>query len=276
MDGTAEQRALQELVLLQHAARATAFRGMLEPAEVVHNTAPVLFLQVARSYSPAAGEGVLLVTSGGLVWGPEQADWPTVRFDQLTVERVLRGGRPSAFAKPETGLGFAGFRWPKSEIRKIEERPCPRFWHRRPMGIRRRERRQMRRLHMEVGDTDVDLVGGWLFTTDVVRYLRGEPPAVEVSGRRVVWGDDGETGAMIAVIKQAADSKPMYTATPYPMRHFEADDPELESTNMLATQALGELSVSLGLDPMAGYEWPRPAWMPEFRWDPPLPSRPYR
>jgi hypothetical protein len=96
-----------------------------------------------------------------------------------------------------------------------------------------------------------------------------------VSGRRVIWGDDGDTGAMIAVVKQAGQSLPMYTASPHPFRRFESDDPGLKSANALTNQALGELCVSLGIEPppRIGYEWPRPPWMPEFRWDPPLPKQ---
>jgi hypothetical protein len=45
---------------------------MLEPAEVVHNTGLAGLLQVAESHGPMAGEGVLLVTSRGLVWAAER------------------------------------------------------------------------------------------------------------------------------------------------------------------------------------------------------------
>jgi hypothetical protein len=65
-----QQGAEQEQMLRLHAMRAAVYRGMLEPAEVVHNTGLAALLQVAGSHGPVAGEGVLLVTSIGLVWAP--------------------------------------------------------------------------------------------------------------------------------------------------------------------------------------------------------------
>jgi hypothetical protein len=266
MNSTPQQQAAQELVLTRHAVRATTFRGLMEPDEVVHNTAPILLLQVAETHGPEAGEGILLVASNGLVWGPEDAE--VVR--RVEQQAVREGRSLGAASVPTQGLGFAGFRWPRSDIRNFEERPCPRSWHRQRTGFPRAQRSQMRLLHMEVGNTEVDLIGSILFVDDVVRYLQGETQSVAVIGRRVIWGDDGETGATIAVVKDA-NGKLAYQASPYPARRYEHDDPELESANALANQALGELYVSLGLEPQQGYEWPRPVWMPEFRWEPPLP-----
>ena len=68
------------------------------------------------------------------------------------------------------------------------------------------------------------------------------------------------------------DDKVAYTASPHPMMQHEPDDATQKSMNMLANQAISELAVSFGFEPWAGYEWPRPAWMAEFRWDPPLPE----
>jgi hypothetical protein len=271
MPSTPQQQAAEELVLLRHAVRATAFRGLMEPDEFVHNTAPVLFLQVAETRGPAAGEGILLVASNGLVWGPEDAE-VMVGAELQALEQAREGRSPSGAASvPTQGLGFAGFRWPKRDIRNFEERRCPRSWRGISTGLSRRQRSQSRLLHIEVGDTVADLMGHFLFIGDVVRYLRGETPAVAVIGRRVIWGDDGETGGTFAVVKDA-NGNVAHTSSPYPARSFDADDPELESTNALANQALGELCVRLGLEPRGGYEWPRPAWMPEFRWEPPLPA----
>jgi hypothetical protein len=126
----------------------------------------------------------------------------------------------------------------------------------------------MQLLHMEVGGTGVDLLGHWLFFTEVMRYLQGEPPLVWISARRVLWGAEG---AKMAVIKKAGE-KPIWIATPDPPRQYEADDPDLARANSFANQALGELCVSLGLEPGAGYASPHPASMPKFRWDPPLPG----
>lgn len=42
------------------------------------------------------------------------------------------------------------------------------------------------------------------------------------------------------------------------------------NVSMLMEQALGELEVSLGLPPSMQYKHPRPEWMPNFVWDPPL------
>jgi hypothetical protein len=40
--------------------------------------------------------------------------------------------------------------------------------------------------------------------------------------------------------------------------------------SMFVEQAYGELAVSLGLDPGKGYEDPRPSWVPDLEWTPPL------
>lgn len=45
------------------------------------------------------------------------------------------------------------------------------------------------------------------------------------------------------------------------------------TTAMLAEQALGELELRLGRQPSMQYHDPRPEWMPDFAWDPPLASK---
>jgi hypothetical protein len=95
---TAAQRAALEQLTRLHGERIITHRRLLKPDEVVHGTAVSLFLQMSLEYGPAAGEGILFVTSTGLVWASEQ--WP------------------------------GGYRWPKTEIGSAEVRPCPRSWQR--------------------------------------------------------------------------------------------------------------------------------------------------
>jgi hypothetical protein len=229
-----------------HAERAFVYRGVLEPDEVIHNTGIAALLKTREQRGRAVlGEGVLLVTSARLVW---VSDDVPVLIEEL-----------------------------KTAFRNVEQHPCPRSWHGSSLRMRRRERRQMQQLHMEVGGNDVDFVGGALFFDEVVGHLRGEPPALLVSARRVVWGEDGDTGSMVAVVERVGGN-PTFLSRIVPAPLAGSGDPQTQqilenSYDMITDQAFGELRVSLGLEPKVGYEWPRPIWMPEFHWDPPLPDQ---
>lgn len=229
-----------------HAERVFYYRRMLEPTEVVHNTAVTLYIQLAESRGPAAGEGILLLTSAGLVWAAEQM--------------------------------AGGVRFPKTEIRNIEQLPCPRTWNGRPLGLRGRQRHLAQVLRFEMGGAEVAFMGPWPFATEAVRYLRGEPPSMLVSARQLVLGDDGKTSAMIAVIERQGGD-PRFVSRIVPAPREARGDPEIQQIldntyEMIIDQAFGELRVSLGLSPVVAYKWPRPIWMPKFQWDPPLPPRP--
>ena len=54
------------------------------------------------------------------------------------------------------------------------------------------------------------------------------------------------------------------------MWRYKFNPTENENVAILVEQALGELAVALGQPPNTRYEWPRPTWMPEFEWTPPL------
>ena len=51
---------------------------------------------------------------------------------------------------------------------------------------------------------------------------------------------------------------------------YDQGTPEDLTADMIVRQALGELEVSLGITPGFGYEDPRPSWMPDLEWNPPL------
>jgi hypothetical protein len=228
--------ALEELTRL-HGERIVTYRQLLNPGEVVHGTADSFFLQLALQHGPAAGEGILFVTSAGLVWASEQ--WP------------------------------GGYRWPKTDIRRSDVRRCPRSWHGHRLH-RRRQRRQMRLLHLEVESTEMDkmdLMAARPVITDAVRYLNGEPPELSLRLWRVEWA---EAGATFVVAQQTGGDEPVIKATLDAELDYEPGDPELAAAYMLLDQAWGELRASLGLASPFHYEWPRPEWMPEFAWTPPL------
>jgi hypothetical protein len=227
---------LEQLTRL-HGERLVPHRRLLNPGEVVHGTADCFFLQLALQHGREAGEGILFVTNAGLVWGSEQ--WP------------------------------GGYRWPKTEIRSAKARRCPRSWH----GHRlhpRRQRRQMRLLHLQVASTEmdeVDLMADRLVITDALRSVHGEPPELSLRLWRVEWA---EAGATFVVAQQTGDDEPVIKATLDAELDYEPGDPELAAAYMLLDQAWGELRASLGLASPFHYEWPRPAWMPEFGWTPAL------
>jgi hypothetical protein len=232
----AQQTALEELARL-HGERIVTHRQVLNPGEVVYVTADSFFLQLALEHGPAAGEGILFVTSAGLVWASEQ--WP------------------------------GGYRWPKTDIRSAKARRCPRSWHGHRLH-RRRQRRQMRLFHLEVESTEmdkIDLLAARPVITDAARYLHGEPPELSLRLWRVEWA---EAGATFVVAQQTGDDEPVIKATLDAELDYEPGDPELAAAYMLLDQAWGELRASLGLASPFHYEWPRPEWMPEFGWTPPL------
>ena len=183
-----QQEAAQEQMDHLHAGRVFECRRMFEPAEVVHDTAVALYVQLARSRGPAAGEGILFVTSAGLVSAGENME--------------------------------DGFRFPKAKVSTVEQPPCPRTWHGRPFGFRRRQR-------FEIEGTEVDLVSSSHFVTDVVRYLRGEPPSMFVSARRVKWGDDAVTSAELAFIERdGGNTRFLVNLDPEP--RAETQSPEVQ------------------------------------------------
>jgi hypothetical protein len=225
------QQAAQNEMDRVHAERAFMYREVLEPDEVIHNTGIAALLKTQEQRGRAVlGEGVLLVTSARLVWVSD--DMPVL------IEE------------------------PKTAFRNVEQHPCPRSWHRSSLRLQRRQRQQMQLLHMEVGGNDVDFVGGALFLDEVVRHLHGEPPALLVSARRVVLGDDGDAGAMIAVVERVGGS-PTFLSRIIPAPRAGSGDPQTQqilenSYDMITDQAFGELRVSLGLEPKVVYEWPAP------------------
>jgi hypothetical protein len=177
LDPVTAQQAAREQLLLRHAERATDFRGMLEPAEVVHNTGLAGLLQVAESHGPMAGEGVLLVTSVGLVWAAER---PSSRALLSAESEFVRERGNDSQGVDQGGLSRwaqgGGLRWPKTEIRDAEQRSCPRSWHRRGLGLPRRQRRQMRLLHMDVGGTEVELAKLDLLEREVLAMALSDGP----------------------------------------------------------------------------------------------------
>jgi hypothetical protein len=128
----------------------------------------------------------------------------------------------------------------------------------------------MRLLHLQVASTEmdeVDLMADRLVITDALRSVHGEPPELSLRLWRVEWA---EAGATFVVAQQTGDDEPVIKATLDAELDYEPGDPELAAAYMLLDQAWGELRASLGLASPFHYEWPRPAWMPEFGWTPAL------
>ncbi len=177
---TEERRTALEQLARLHGERIVTHRRVLNPGEVVHGTADAFFLQLALEHGREAGEGILFVTSDGLVWASEQ--WP------------------------------GGYRWPKTEIGSAKVRRCPRSWH----GHRlhpRRQRRQMRLLHLKVESTEMDemdLMADRLVIADAERSLDGEPPELSLRLWRVEWA---EAGATFVVAQQTGGEEPVIKAT---------------------------------------------------------------
>jgi hypothetical protein len=83
------------------------------------------------------------------------------------------------------------------------------------------------------------------------------PVASRMKTRHVGWGQG--FGAKFLIVDDKIDS--------WCYDHGTPDD---LTTSMITQQAHGELAVDLGIEPDLGYENPRPIWMPEFEWTPPL------
>jgi hypothetical protein len=124
-------------------------------------------------------------------------------------------------------------------------------------------------LHLKVEGNEVDLMGARQIIAEAVRYLRGDPPELSLRVWRVEWA---QAGATFVVAQRAGNDEPTVTATLDAELNYQAGDPQVAATHVLLNQAWGELRVSLGLAPQFHYEWPRPEWMPDFRWSPPLPT----
>jgi hypothetical protein len=81
--------------------------------------------------------------------------------------------------------------------------------------------------------------------TAVVRYLRGEPPSMLVTARRVTGGDDGETSAQMAFIDRDRRHHEG-SREPRPKPWHESPDPEVQrmwanTIDMINDQAFAEL-----------------------------------
>ncbi len=113
-------------------------------------------------------------------------------------------------------------------------------------------------------------LSGNQYTVDFGRAPRGLSDVIidcyrsEAEERRQVhvsWGD--RAGATFLVLPEGSGENVASWA-------LDEGVEESVTTSMLLEQALGELEVSLGRQPSLQYSDPRPGWMPEFDWEPPL------
>jgi hypothetical protein len=118
----------------------------------------------------------------------------------------------------------------------------------------------------------VTTLTGSQYNVDFGRSARGVGDVVvqhyraEAQRRRHVHVSWSGGGARFLVVPEG----PLEKVASWDLDEGTDDD---VTTSMLVEQALGELEVSLGQAPTLQYSDPRPGWMPDFIWKPPLPHR---
>jgi hypothetical protein len=96
-----------------------------------------------------------------------------------------------------------------------------------------------------------------------VRSLTPEEQGPTGSLVHVHWGKDNTRGASIMLVPDGDGQK-------VESWRYDEGTPDDMTTSMFIDQALGELDVSLGNKPTGVYTDPRPGFMGEFTWIPPL------
>lgn len=115
----------------------------------------------------------------------------------------------------------------------------------------------------------VTTLSGSQYNVDFGRSVRGVGDVVvqhyraEAQKRRHVQVSWGGGGARFLLVPEGPHEK----VVSWDLDEGTDDD---VTTSMLVEQAAGELEVSLGQPPSLQYSDPRPGWMPDFTWKPPL------